>query len=136
MITITPHNPTSDDSVSFTINSYCPYPEISQTVVGSQFIITATPPDPVPPCVGGAPPLPHTLTVGRIQAGDYQVILNYPGFPQEIQALSVSQGQLSFPLPAIPTFGIPAATLLIVILGGLAIKSLKQSRKLDDSLKR
>ena len=128
MILIQPENPSSDDNVEFTFYLHCPYYEGIKTIAGSQFILNARAPESVP-CVSTSPPVPYTWSVGRIPAGEYQAILNYPYGDEEYQAFSVTQGQSPFPAPSIPTLGIPAAILLVVVLGWLANKSLKRTRK-------
>ena len=125
MITINPENPSSDDNVEFTFYLSCPFYENSKTIVGSQFIINAGSPEPVPPCVSTSPPMPFTWSVGRLQVGEYQAILNHPYREQEIQAFSVFQGEQPFPAPSIPSLGFTGAILLAIGLAWIANKAFK-----------
>lgn len=125
MITINPENPTSDDNVELTVYIGCPSGEISKSIVDSQFIIDASvnvgPGEPIPPCMATSPaPSPFVWSVGRLQPGEYQAVFYYDVQEQETEAFSVSQGQLPFPTPSLPTLGIPAAILLVVAVGWLA----------------
>ena len=130
MIEVKPENPTSDENVEVTFDIVCPFFENTTTIVGSQLIINASSPVPGQPCGSPpVPPFPTTWSVGRLQTGEYQVILKYPHGEQESLALSVSQGQLPFPSPSLPTLGIPATILLVVALGWLANKALKRTPK-------
>lgn len=125
MIKINPENPTSDDRVVFEFTGPdCALGEISKTVDGSQYIFKVDHID--APCVATPPTYQFFWSVGRLKAGEYEVIHNDTSYEPATQVFSVSQGELAFPIPSL---GIPAALLLTVGLAWIANKSLNRTRK-------
>ena len=124
MITINPENPSSDDPVvfEFTING-CFFEDVSKSIDVSQHVFKA---DFVGvDCHIMIPPLTLAWQVGRLQAGEYEVILTQDNFEPVHQVFSVSEGLLPFPEPAIPTVGIAGGLILAIGLAWIANKAFK-----------
>lgn len=124
MITINPENPSSDDAVELQFLYYgCGYFDISKTINLSEgeFVVDVV----ARPCLTVAPPSPLNWSVGRLEPGDYQVILKQVNRDQEIQEFIVLQGELPFPTPSIPSLGVPAAILFAAALAWIANKAFK-----------
>jgi len=128
MITINPENPSSDDQVEFTLFIHgCGLHETSEMARISQFVFEA---DVVAmPCIVLMPPMPYPWSVGRLEAGEYQVILKQGDFQPETKIFSVSQGELPFPEPTIPTMSSIGAILLALALAWIANKALKRTHE-------
>ncbi len=136
MIEVKPENLTSDDNVEIAFDIVCPFFVNTKTIVGSQFIIDADWPVPGQPCGSPpVPPFPDTWSVGRLQTGEYQVIAKSPFGVQETLAFSVSQGELPFPTPPIPSLGFAGVILLATALVWIANKAFKPTPKGSTQLK-
>ena len=128
MITIKPENPTSDDNVEFEFLVHgCGFHEPPKYDHTSQFIFEAD--FVMVPCIVMMPPFPHNWSVGRLKAGEYEVILTQNNFEPVHQVFSVSEGILPFPEPAIPSIGFVGAIILAVGLAWIANKALKRTPK-------
>lgn len=127
MIEIHPENQTSDDDVEFEFHLFCAFPHYSKEIVDSQFVVTVLSGIPSPPCVSAAPPEIGLWSVGRLQPGEYQIIVNNIVGEAETQSFTVSQGVLPFPATSLPLLGVPAMMLLVVGLGWLANKAIKRT---------
>ena len=129
MITINPENPSSDDPVVFelTING-CFFEEVSKSIHASQHVFKA---DFVGvDCHIWIPPLTWAWQVGRLQAGEYEVILTQDNFEPVHQVFSVSEGLLPFPEPAIPTVGIAGGLILAIgLVWQLLTRRLSRTRQ-------
>jgi len=128
-IQVTPLNPSSDDNVVFVLQTGwngCCFP--SRTVEGSHFYFEMVHIDPPAPIIGT--PIPHeeTWSVGRLKAGEYQITLTDIREGTTTQAFSVSEGVLPFPEPAIPTFGVTGAIVLVIGLAWIANRMFKKKR--------
>ena len=122
MIKIKPENPSSDDHVEFEFSVYgCGFQETPKKVHVSQYVFEAD--FVMVPCMFIAPPLPVAWSVDRLEAGDYQVILTQNNYETVVQSFSVSQGELPFPEPSIPTLGLIGAIVLVVALTWIANKA-------------
>lgn len=126
MITINPENPSSDNPVVVEIvvfsNGCC---EPSTSVVGSHFDFEMVPVQPPRPVLSTRIPFEIDWPVGRLKAGEYQVKVTDELDNSEIAAFTVSQGELPFPEPAIPTIGFAGAVLFALVLVWIANKALK-----------
>ena len=135
MITIKPENPSSDDNVEFEFSVPCSsFGEMSKKVIGSQFVLNVDVPTPCPIVSTPPGPFPVFWSVGRLESGDYQVVFSQSwvtGSATEIssQTFFVSQGELPFPEPAIPSTGVVGAFVLAIALVWIANKALKRTPK-------
>lgn len=122
-----PENPTSDDHVTLWVipNTTCTITYLE--VDGSHFYFTSVYSEVPQPCLSTMFPIP--FKVGRLEAGGYQ--MTYTGIDIEpvTQSFSVTQGDLPFPEPTIPTLGIPATILLAVGLAWIAKKMFRKNEQ-------
>ena len=124
---IEPDNPTSDNVVTiWVVNPMCAATYI-ESRVDSHYYFTSKYPETPQPCLSA--PVPVPFKVGRLEAGDYQVTHTSLDAEPVTQAFSVTQGDLPFPLPSIPTLGVPATILLTVALAWIANRAFKKEKQ-------
>ena len=127
MITINPANPSSDDSVVFefqTGQNGCCY--FSKSIIGSHYYFEEIGYDPPTPIIATPVPVTEYWSVGRLEAGEYQVTQIDLRAGTTTQDFSVSEGVLPFPVSTIPTIGVTGAIILVIGLAWIANKAFKK----------